>query len=267
MYKMATIVVGGGLAGLVASLEASNYGNVILIDKHKIGGNSMKATSGINGCMTRWQTNLDFPDSHERFMQDVIASGGGKSNVNLVKMLVENSGDAINWLYDQGVNFASTIKLGGHSCARTHRVADPKTQKNIPIGFHMVSILSKKCKESPNIQILENSKVESLIIENKKVNGVLVTLANRQMKIYASRVILTTGGFSYHPGTDSFLQKYAPNLIHMSTTNGNHAVGDGIRLGLSAGADLVDMSEIQLHPTGFVDISNPNEKVKFLCRS
>ena len=89
---MITIVVGGGLAGLVSALKASETSKVYLFDKEKIGGNSAKATSGINGCMTKWQSEQD---SYELFETDVIESGKNESDYDLVHTLVRDSPMAI----------------------------------------------------------------------------------------------------------------------------------------------------------------------------
>ena len=74
------IVVGGGLAGLSAAHTAMERGaSVILVDKNPfMGGNSTKATSGINGAGTRTQRQKGVQDSPETFEEDTIR-GGAKS--------------------------------------------------------------------------------------------------------------------------------------------------------------------------------------------
>lgn len=58
-----------------------------------------------------------------------------------------------------------------------------------------------------------------------------------------------------------------PDLLPLSTTNGDHATGDGHRLAssLSHPAGLCDLDQVQVHPTGFVDPANPDAKTKFLA--
>jgi len=53
--------------------------------------------------------------------------------------------------------------------------------------------------------------------------------------------------------------------MNYATTNGDHCQGDGIKLGVKIGADLVDMEYVQVHPTGLVDLKKPDAKVKFLA--
>ena len=77
------IVIGGGLSGLSAAhtiLERG--GNVLLLDKNSfMGGNSTKATSGINGSGTRSQKKLNIPDSNEDFYRDTgLSATKGESD-------------------------------------------------------------------------------------------------------------------------------------------------------------------------------------------
>ncbi|CAM9716063.1 unnamed protein product [Discosporangium mesarthrocarpum] len=80
--QLPVVVVGGGLAGLAAAIEASRAGaKVMLLEKEKrIGGNSAKATSGINGALTEAQGLIGATDSFEAFIDDVLKSGGGRSS-------------------------------------------------------------------------------------------------------------------------------------------------------------------------------------------
>jgi succinate dehydrogenase/fumarate reductase flavoprotein subunit len=70
------IVVGGGLAGLSAAHTLLERGaNVLLLDKQGfMGGNSTKATSGINGAGTQSQQQLGIPDNAQTFFEDTKKS-------------------------------------------------------------------------------------------------------------------------------------------------------------------------------------------------
>ena len=116
------IVLGGGLAGVSAAntvLECG--GNVVLLDKSSFcGGNSTKATSGINGANTRSQRMKGVFDSNEIFTADTLRGGAKKPEI--VKVLCENSGPDVEWLMDNfGLDLSLVSRLGGHSQERTHR--------------------------------------------------------------------------------------------------------------------------------------------------
>jgi len=95
-------------------------GNVVVLDKqgtyllssfgdHKkliiasvgfFGGNSTKATSGINGALTRTQVDLNIPDSVKKFYDDTLKSARDKARPDLIKVLTYKSAAAVEWLQD-----------------------------------------------------------------------------------------------------------------------------------------------------------------------
>merc|ERR1719271_661956 len=95
------IVVGGGLAGVsAANTVIENNGRVILVDKSAFcGGNSTKATSGINGAGTKTQKEKGIDDSVQLFTSDTLKGGAKKPDV--VKVLCGNSGDDVDWLMEK----------------------------------------------------------------------------------------------------------------------------------------------------------------------
>jgi succinate dehydrogenase/fumarate reductase flavoprotein subunit len=116
------IVVGGGLAGVSAGNTAIEHGcKVVLLDKSAFcGGNSTKATSGINGANTKAQKEKNVQDSIELFTQDTLK--GGAKKPELVKVLCGNSGEDVEWLMDAfDLDLSLVARLGGHSAPRTHR--------------------------------------------------------------------------------------------------------------------------------------------------
>ncbi|CAM9840956.1 unnamed protein product, partial [Laminaria digitata] len=65
----------------------------------------------------------------------------------------------------------------------------------------------------------------------------------------AAAVVLTTGGYAYDRSEGSLLSEFAPERLHLATTSGPQATGDGVRLGQAAGATLVDMDQVQVSIT------------------
>lgn len=90
------IVVGSGLAGTAASLAAAEAGGplaqVVVLEKEaRPGGNSMKASSGINALTP------ESGDAPETFREDTLKSGGGLSVPELVDTLVVRAPLAAQW--------------------------------------------------------------------------------------------------------------------------------------------------------------------------
>jgi succinate dehydrogenase/fumarate reductase flavoprotein subunit len=103
------IIIGGGLAGLCSAVEASSSDMKVLIleSESRLGGNSAKASSGINSL-----TN-NSADSNQLFYLDTIKSGGNLSNPELVHVLVDNSDKAVNFLRNLGKNSQEEVYFNG----------------------------------------------------------------------------------------------------------------------------------------------------------
>lgn len=54
-------------------------------------------------------------------------------------------------------------------------------------------------------------------------------------------------------------------MCHLPTTNGDHCTGDGVKMALAIGGKSIHMDKVQVHPTGLVDVKDPEAKVKFLA--
>lgn len=64
------------------------------------GGNSTKATSGINAALTRTQVDEKIGDSVKQFYDDTIKSARDKARPDLIKVLTYQSASAVEWLQD-----------------------------------------------------------------------------------------------------------------------------------------------------------------------
>uniref|UniRef100_A0A0K0FVF6 fumarate reductase (NADH) n=1 Tax=Strongyloides venezuelensis TaxID=75913 RepID=A0A0K0FVF6_STRVS len=273
------IIVGGGLAGLSATLEILNHhsnSKVILFEKQKnFGGNSAKASSGINSCETHFQKSKNIIDNIDIFKMDTLKAGDNTNDHMLVDYLVQNSKSALDFLIDNGVKIDDVNLCGGHSVPRTHW-AHLKDGKPIPIGLAIIKaiqdkILEIKEKRPNDIEIHLDSEVVGLTTWNEYVTGVRYRDPNNRDNIVETNgkaVILTTGGFSADKSEeDSLLVEYGkhPLLPQLPTTNGDFATGSGVKIARAMGAQLVAMENIQIHPTAFVDPADREAGTKFLA--
>eukprot|EP01084_Bolivina_argentea_P260144 439207_1 len=265
------VVIGGGLAGVSAAIEAYESGAyVTLLEKQpRLGGNSAKATSGING-LSNIQKEKSIKDSHELFFDDTLKSGNG--NEELVSLLVGHSGEAVQWLTETfGLNLSVITQLGGHSARRTHRFPpDEKTGRPVPVGFTIMMAVQKWIQEhsSDRLRVVTNAIVKELQQKDSKWEVVYGTEKEGQVqdiKLMASSVVFASGGFAYDRSKGSLLHEFAPEKLSLPTTSGPQATGDGVRIARALGAKLLHMDQIQVHPTGLVDPSSPLTITKFLA--
>lgn len=251
------VVIGSGLAGLSAAMEALSAGETVhmLERSTKPGGNSIKASSGINGAPTPYQPG---PDSVELFKADTIRSAGSRYDPMrhaLVDTLAGHSAAAIEWLTAKGLDLTRVAQLGGHSAARTHRGASGP-----PPGFAIVSTLLNALKSSEGFSLTTNAEVVELSLAPLRV--AFETRDHGRVSVPASAVVFATGGFAGDgPG---LLAHYRPDLAGMPSTNDARRANAHALL-TDAGAQLVDMDAVQVHPTGFVDPKEPAHPIKFLA--
>ncbi|KAI0076153.1 Flavocytochrome c [Panus rudis PR-1116 ss-1] len=261
------IVVGGGLAGLSAAHTLLERGaNVLLLDKQGfMGGNSTKATSGINGAGTQTQQELGIPDNAKIFFEDTKRSARELARDDLIRVLTGRSGDAVNWLQNKfGLDLSKVARLGGHSQPRTHR--GNAQFPGMVITYAQLERLEDLSVSNPErVQIKKKARVVKLIKDDSgAVVGVEYTHNGKTESAYGP-VILATGGYAADFTEDSLLKKYRPEYYNLPTTNGDHCTGDGHKLALQIGASAIDLEKVQVHPTGLVDPKEPDAKVKFLA--
>ncbi|GAP91903.2 putative aromatic-L-amino-acid decarboxylase [Rosellinia necatrix] len=270
------IAVGSGLAGLAAAYEALRAGaaSVHMLDRAaKPGGNSIKASSGINGAGTRFQRDKDIKnDDSARFYDDSVRSAGtslgggdaaalGKADREaLIEMLTTRSAAAVDWLADEiGVDLTTVALLGGHSAARTHRGTTGP-----PPGAAIVGALLKKLGADPRFTLTSSAEVVSLITrdDDRAVTGVRYkTAEDGAVHDLLGPVVFAAGGFA--GDTDGLLATHRPDLARMPSTNEARPAPHGLLT--AVGAAFVDMDRVQVHPTGFVDPRDPRARYKFLA--
>lgn len=237
------VVVGSGGAGLAAVIQASEAGaHVVIIEKMPtIGGNTIKASVGMNAAETRFQKLKGIEDSKELFYEETLKGGKFKNNPALLREFVDLAPEAIDWLAGHGIELNDITITGGMSIDRTHRPADRSA-----VGGFLISGLVKNVNQR-EIEVLLETSVAEILVENGAVSGVKVVDEYNDSRILnAKSVIVATGGFS---ANREMVVKYRPELDGFVTTNHKGATGSGIALLQQIGADTVDMGEIQIHPT------------------
>ena len=234
-YDVDVLVIGGGGAGASAAIEANEAGaNVMIVTKLRIGdANTMMAEGGIQAA----DKENDSPVQH---YLDAFGGGHFAARPELLRKLVMEAPDAIQWLNRLGVMFDKdaqgnmvTTHGGGTSRKRMHACKDYS-------GAEIMRTLRDEVLNR-KIPVVEfTSAVELLKDEKGQVAGAV--LLNMETGDYlvarAKTVILATGG--------------AGRLHYQGFPTSNHygATADGLILGYRAGAPLLYQDTIQYHPTG-----------------
>lgn len=233
------IVVGGGIAGLMAAIEAKKDNNkVAVITKGNLfKSNSAMASGGINAV-------LDMNDKQEiqKHIDDTLKGAKGLADKKAVSYMCNRASHIIEKLIDYGVEFdrdengnIAQRSFGGGSSKRTCYVGD-KT------GSAIMQVLIKKAK-SVGVTFLVNNFVMNITKIDKTVSGIVsLRRFDSSLVVYPAKAVILAGG------------GYA-GIYRGFSTNAQDYSGDMEAIALRAGLNLKDMEFVQFHPTGFAKTS------------
>jgi L-aspartate oxidase len=222
------IVVGTGIAGLIAALESSRTHHVTLVTKAELAeSNTRYAQGGIAAAV--------FPDdSVESHIADTLRVGGGLNSRRAVEVLCGEGPERIRDLIRLGVAFdkengeLARGREAAHSTARILHSGGDAT------GAAIEAALVAAVRETA-ARILEHTFVGDLVVSDGRVVGVdVLDSFGRVERLEADAVILASGGAGH---------------LYRHTTNPGVATGDGVAAALRAGALLGDVEFYQFHPT------------------
>lgn len=236
------IVIGAGGAGMVAALEAKAAGKtVVLIEKMAMaGGNTVKATGGMNAAETSVQKAQNVEDSVQSFIDDTMKGGHNVNNLELVTAMAERSAGAIDWLASIDAPLPDLTTLGGSSNKRAHR-----PEGGGAVGSYLVEKLVANVEKN-EIPVYLNTRATELVLTDGAVTGVKAEGEEFNYLFAGKAVVVATGGFG---ANEAMYTSYKPELKGFVTTNTPGATGDGIIMAEAAGAQTVDIDQIQIHPT------------------
>ncbi len=238
------VIVGAGGAGMTAAITATQQGKkVILVEKMPyVGGNTTKATGGMNAAETHYQAESDpvIEDSVEQFIEDTMKGGHDMNDIALVTKMAEESADGIDWLDSIGAPLPKVSFSGGATNARIHAPEDGSG-----VGAYLVTAFLNQLNEL-GIEVLYETKATEIIMTDGAATGIKAEGKTANYTINAGAVIITTGGFGANM---DMITQYRPDLDGTVSTSAPGVTGDGIVMATAVGADLVDIDQIQLHPT------------------
>jgi L-aspartate oxidase len=227
------IVVGSGIAGLIAALELAKAFNVTLVTKAALmESNTRWAQGGIAAVMFS-------DDSVEAHIADTLRAGAGLSQRGPVELLCAEGPDRIRDLIRLGVAFDEEedgeLARGleaAHSSARVLHAGGDAT------GLSIETALVRAVRAS-TVNVLEHTFATDVVLCEGRVTGLEVLPASGVLKagrevLDAEAVVLASGG---------------AGQLYLHTTNPSVATGDGVAMALRAGAQLADVEFYQFHPT------------------
>ncbi|HWH98283.1 MAG TPA: L-aspartate oxidase [Pseudolysinimonas sp.] len=230
---MRVVVVGTGIAGLIAAHQASKHHDVVLVTKSRLSeSNTRYAQGGI-------AVALSPDDSVESHVADTLRAGAGLCDPVAVEVLCAEGPGRVRDLIALGVEFdrADGELVRGHEAAHSSRRV--LHAGGDATGFAIESALLRAVRRRA-IEVHEHTFVTDLVVDTSErggaeVRGVDVISADGSThRILGDAVILASGG---------------AGQLFRHTTNPAVATGDGIAAAWRAGAAVSDLEFYQFHPT------------------
>jgi fumarate reductase flavoprotein subunit len=231
------VVIGGGLAGHCAAIEAAEQGaEVILLEKEpQVGGSTVLSGGSFAFAGTELQRKNGIADSPQLLFDDLRKVGGYGNDESLVRAYVDHQLETYQWLGAHGVTFDKIFLAAGQSVPRGHS-RNPR---------EVIEILAGRAAATGRVQTRVSSPVRSLVRshDGAPVEGVQVEAAGRTRTLRASRgVVLASGGFSR---SEALLKLFAPSQAATLRAGGPGNTGDGLLMAWHLGAGMKDMGYIK----------------------
>jgi L-aspartate oxidase len=242
MQESDFLVIGSGVAGLLAAIKLSVAGSVNVITKKRPGdSNTNYAQGGI-------AVALDPSDSPELHIKDTLTAGGGLCHPEIVDFVVRHGKERIEELIALGVGFTGdeagpgrSLALGregGHSAKRIVHAMDYT-------GREIEDALLDRARATDRITFFENHIGVDLILESKRRGDAVrpdrcwgayaMDARARTIEPFTAKAtVLATGG---------------AGKVYLYTSNPDIATGDGLAMAFRAGARVGNLEFVQFHPT------------------
>jgi L-aspartate oxidase len=228
------VVIGTGVAGLVAALAAHRRGRRVIVLSKASEKEGVTATHYAQGGIAVVLPRTD--DSIETHVADTLAAGAGLCDPEAVTSIVADGYGAVAELVSDGARFDesapgewSLTREGGHTRRRIIHAGGDATGAEVQRALD---------RATATLDIRRNHVALQVLHRDGAVTGVLVRNDDGLGIVHAPSVILATGGLGH---------------LYSATTNPEGSTGDGIALALWAGVAVSDVEFIQFHPTMLFD--------------
>lgn len=230
------LIIGGGLAGLSAALEA------VPVEGVSQGALVVTPAPLLDACSSAWAQGgmaaaLTAQDSAELHARDTEGAGAGLVEPDVARALTLRGRETVEWLAALGAPFDRDAAGGfavsleaAHSMARVARVGGDGA------GRAILSAVVEAARAADHIEIWEDGRLRALLQDvTGRVRGAVIERAGGKLvEVRAHSVVLATGGVG--------------GLFEV-TTNPSALKGEGMALAYAVGAEVLDPEFVQFHPT------------------
>jgi len=228
------VVVGSGLAGMMAALAARDSGaSVIVVEKQYMTGGSSALSSAYMRVSESDFLAKEFPDfdqsidtfvEYARSEAEKSNTTGYEADMDYLRFVEEHVNETVNYMLDLG--------LTGKCSASGKTGAVSWTGSGAGVMKSLTTIAQEK-----GITVLTNTTAKSILMDNGAAAGIQCVSNGDDLTIHASKVILATGGSSFAEGAEytNFPAESQATLLQLAATG---TTGDGQRMAAEVGAEI-----------------------------
>ena len=237
IHRTGVVVVGAGIAGLMAALKLAPM-PVTVLCKRRLGSGA--ATDWAQGGIAAAMGADDSPSLHAI---DTQRAGAGISDARIVRILTSDAPARIEELLELGATFdrdeSGELALGREAAHQRRRIVKAGGDAT---GHEILETLIAAVRDTPSITVVEDATADDIVVHDGHAVGIYAHTNAGTHAFLAGAVVLATGGIG---------------RLYRYTTNPVEATGDGIAMAARAGATLSDMEFVQFHPTALAIGADP----------
>jgi fumarate reductase flavoprotein subunit len=245
--KYDVIVIGTGMSGMAAAMQARQDGaSVLLIDKMPEGrsGGNTRLAGGLFAIPTE-----DTAESRKAYLEDMTKKAQGRGNVELYKAISERVRADVDWLRGMGVEFLPAFPFAPYRLSIV--TAAPATYFGMPKAL---TTLRQKFTAAGGKIAFETKAKELIVGPNARVAGVKAVGPDGLVDYMSRAVVIAAGGYA---GNREMMETFVDASAGGMMVRGvKHTTGDGMLMAHEAGAALINMSGVTAVHIAAV---NPNE--------
>jgi len=241
------VVVGSGVAGLCAAVEAAEAGaEVVVLERDvAVGGASAMSGAACNMVGTPLQQSQGIEDEVDLALADWIRTGGPTADVEWARHYLERSrADVYDWCESLGITWATLSQPEGNSVPRVHTPAG--------WGRGIVDALAVRA-ESLGVRFEVGVEVEEILVSDGVAKGVRATSPGEELRLSAPAVVVCAGGFASSHDLILELAPQLQKLPRLLSGGAPGALGYGYRLLQNTDAQFACLDHIWCYPNGTPD--------------
>lgn len=235
------VVIGSGASGLAAALTAAEGGaKVIVFEKQRTPGGTSNFFEGIFAVESDMQRENYVDYDRDQAFKSIMEYNHWRANPRLVRAIVNESGETISWLKQQGIEF-SDVTINMPNAPRTYHPVKGN-------GLAVIKALVTKLK-GKGVDLRFGTPVKRIIKEGGHISAILVEGDAEDIRVNTKAVVIATGGYA---NNKEWIKKYTGfdlgvNLLPVGNVD---KFGDGIRMAWEVGAAEDGISVLELYRAG-----------------